>query len=362
MFVILGYQKASMIKRFYFIFFIFILGCQNQKTNKALEEANSIKIESPGISITTKVIEITDFKKEIIANGLVEALKKSEIRFKTSERIASIKVKNGQKVNRGQALAVLDNAVLDNQLSKAKIEVDKAKNKLQEEKINYGVGEKANEAIDATILKNLKIKSGLYEAENALQNAQLLYSQTIIRAPFSGVVANIEVKTGNFITSADIFCTLINSQNLEVVFSVLENELAFIESNQEVSINPFTDTDSTYKGYISEINPLVDENGLIQIKAKINTEGEKLYDGMNVKITASKPIKDVVVIPKEALVLRSNREVVFTYENGLAKWNYVKVLDENSTSYALKEGIKIGDSVIVSGNMNLAHDAKVKIN
>lgn len=344
------------------LIFFLVFNCNDKNKEESTEDFASTKIESQGISVTTKVIEPTNFKKEIIANGLVEALKKSEIRFKTSEHIASIKVKNGQKVNRGQTLAVLDNAVLANQLNKAKIDVDKAKNKLQEEKINYGVGDQSNETVDAAVLKNLKIKSGLYEAENALENARLLYNQTIIRAPFSGVVANIEVKTGNFITSADIFCTLINSQDLEVVFSVLENELNFIEAKQEVAINPFTDADSTYKGVISEINPLVDENGLIQVKAKINTEGAKLYDGMNVKVTASKPIKDVVVIPKEALVLRSNREVVFTYENGLAKWNYVKILDENSTSYALKEGIKIGDSVIVSGNMNLAHDAKVKLN
>ena len=350
-----------MNKVFYFFLLLLVFNCNNTNKEESSENTALTKIESQGISVTTKVIEPTDFKKEIIANGLIEALQKSEIRFKTSERISSIKVKNGQEVSKGQTLAALDNAVLANQLNKAKIEVDVAKNKLQEEKINYGVDSESNEGIDASILKNLKIKSGVYEAENALENAQLLYNQTVLRAPFSGVIANIEVKTGNFITSADIFCTLINSQDLEVVFSVLENELTFITPKQEITINPFTDTDSSYKGFITEINPLVDENGLIQVKAKINTEGDRLYDGMNVKVTANKPIKDVVVIPKEALVLRSNREVVFTYEDGLAKWNYVKVLDENSTSYALKEGIKIGDTVIVSGNMNLAHDAKVKV-
>ncbi|QNK77133.1 efflux RND transporter periplasmic adaptor subunit [Winogradskyella sp. PAMC22761] len=351
-----------MSKFHYLLSFFLILNCNNKNSKDLKEVISSTKIESKGISVRTKVIEQTDFQKQIITNGVVEALQKSEIRFKTSERIASIKVKNGQKVDKGQTLAVLDNAILVNQLNKAKIEVDKTKNKLLEEKINYGIGGASNDAIDPIILKNLKIKSGVYEAQNALESAQLLHNQTIIKAPFSGVVANIKVKTGNFITSADIFCTLINSNGLEVVFSVLENELAFITPKQEITINPFTDTDSSYKGFITEINPLVDENGLIQIKAKINTEGAKLFDGMNVKLTASQPIKDVVVIPKEALVLRSNREVVFSYEDGLAKWNYVKVLDENSTSYALKEGIKIGDTVIVSGNMNLAHDAKVNVN
>ena len=350
-----------MNKFFCFFLLLLVFNCNDTIKEEYSEESTSTGIGPQGLSVTTKVIKVADFNKEIIANGIVEALKKSEIRFKTSERIASIKVKNGQKVTKGQTLAVLDNAVLANQLDKAKIDLDKARNKLQEEKINYGVGGTSDESIDLNLLKSLKIKSGVYEAENALEKANLLYKQTIIKAPFSGVVANIKVKTGNFITTADLFCTIINSQNLEVVFFILENELTFIALHQEVSVSLFTNSDSTYHGYITEINPIVDKNGLIQIKANINADGDKLYDGMNVKVIASKPIKDMIVVPKEGLVLRSNREVVFTYENGLSKWNYVKVLDETSTSYALIEGIKIGDTVIVSGNMNLAHDAKVKL-
>lgn len=317
---------------------------------------------SEGINVSIDVIKFMPFKKQIISNGNIEALQKTELRFKTSERITSIKVKNGQIVNTGQTLAILDNAMLSNQVRKAKIDVDKAKSKLQEEKINYGVGKTADASIDANILKNIKIKSGLFEAENALENAQLLYDQTIIKAPFSGVVASVETKTGDFITSSDVFCTLINSKNLEVVFFVLENELQFLSKSQEVSIIPFADTAKKYVGNITEINPLVDENGLIQVKAKIKYNDNSLFDGMNVKVTTSKAMKDVIVVPKEALVLRSNREVVFTYQNGLAKWNYVKILDENSDSYALKEGVKVGDTIIVSGNMNLAHDARVTIN
>jgi len=349
-----------MNKFFYFFSLLLVFNCNNN-TEKDQEDISFTKTESKGISVTTNVIKPKDFQKQIISNGLIEAIQKSEIRFKTSERISSIKVKNGQHVVKGQILAVLDNAILTNQLNKAQIDLDKAKNKLQEEKINYGIGGASNDAIDPIILKNLKIKSGVYEAQNALESAQLLHNQTIIKAPFSGVIANIKVKTGNFITTSDVFCTLINSQQLEVVFSVLENELTFIETKQEVYINLFTDADRTYKGRITEINPVVDENGLIQVKAQIDTAAATLFDGMNVKIIASKPIKDVIVIPKEALVLRSNREVVFTVKEGLSKWNYVKVLDENSTSYALKEGVEIGDSVIVSGNMNLAHDAKVNV-
>jgi multidrug efflux pump subunit AcrA (membrane-fusion protein) len=98
-----------MIKYLFLLLLLFNLSC---KDKQLIDNTEETKITSIGISVTSKFIEQTDFQKEIITNGLVEALKKSEIRFKTSERIASIKVKNGQKVNRGQTLAVLDNKTI----------------------------------------------------------------------------------------------------------------------------------------------------------------------------------------------------------------------------------------------------------
>ena len=348
------------MKKNLIFFFIIISFCCCNTSNKDETDNGVLKSviqnNSPQVSYT--IIKFQSFKKQIISNGKIEALQKSELRFKTNERLLSIKVKNGQKINKGQLLAQLDNEVLANKINKSKLDLDKAKSKLQEEKINYGLD--GNEAtIDSKILKNLQIRSGYLEAKNALKNAQFEYNQTFLKAPFSGVVANIEAKTNNYITSSDVFCTIINPQQLIVSFSVLENELSFLKKSQDIDIISFINSDKKFKGRITEINPVVDENGLVKVKAKITNSDDSLFDGMSVKIKINQPLKDAIVIPKEALVLRSNREVVFTVQDSLAKWNYVKVLDENSTSYAIKEGLKLGDTVIVSGNMNLSHDAKV---
>lgn len=352
------------MKPYIFSFFLCLLLLQSCNSSKAEENNNEIsasKVVSQGVNVSVQNIIPSVFQKQIISNGLIEASQKSELRFKTSEHIAVIKVKNGQKVAKGQVIAQLENEVVLNQLSKTQIELAKAKTKLQEEKINYGLDNEKEIDIDATVLRNLHIKSGYLEAKNALENAELIYKQTFLRAPISGVVANIETKAGSFITSGDVFCTIINQNNMEVLFSVQENELQVIKKNQEISITPFAHPDKDYQGTITEINPMVGENGLVKIRAKVKSTTEMLFDGMNAKVLINRPIEDVIVVPKEALVLRSNKEVVFTVENGLAKWNYVKVLDQNSNSYAINEGLKVGDTIIVSGNMNLSHDAKVNI-
>jgi len=340
-----------------YILILFYYGCKEDVA--PTDENNSELQTSSNLNVSTQIIIDQDFNRQIIANGKIEAQQKSDLRFKVGDRITHINIRNGQRVRKGDVLAYLDNDLLKNEVDKAQIALGKAESKLEEEKINYGVGNQEETAIDDKVLKNLKFKSGVLEASNALDNARLVYNQTFMRAPFSGIVANLEAKTGNYITPSDIFCTLISNTKMEVSFSVLEGEYNAISMNQEVTIEPFTNTSVSYQGEIVEINPLVDENGLITVKALITSKEAKLFDGMNVKILVNSSIKNVVVIPKQALVLRSNREVVFTVDKGLAKWNYVTIAGENSTHYALKKGVKVGDSLIVSGNLNLSHDARV---
>jgi membrane fusion protein (multidrug efflux system) len=340
--------------------FFFFLSCTDttETTSDAIKNGE-VKRVSAQLNVQTVRIDSAVFQKQIRANGVVEALQKSELRFKISERVASIRVKNGAIVSKGQILATLDNAVLENLLEKATIDLDKATRNFIEEKINYGFGGVDESKIEPKKLKYIYLRSGYTEAKNALDNAQIQYNQTLLKAPFSGVVANLENKSGDFVTSGDIFCIIINRRQLEVSFFILENEIPFLETNQKITVTSFIDEKMHYEGVITEINPLVDKNGLVKIKGSIQKPDTSLFDGMHVKILINKPLTDVLVIPREAVVFREDREVVFTSENGKAKWNYIEILDENSKSYALQKGLKYGDTIIVTGNMNLSHDAKI---
>lgn len=349
-------MKKSILYGFLLIF----LSCQN--TNQSSDErTNNLLTDQvkDGVAVNISVIKDSIFQSQLISNGKIEAIQKTELRFNSGQSIVNINVVNGQLVEKGTVLGVLDNELLKAQLNKAKIDLEKAESQLRIEKINYGAG--TDGKIKSEVLKNLKIKSGYFEAQNSVENAQIQYDQTFIRAHFKGQIANLEAKEGDYISSADVFCTLVNLNDLEVTFLILESELRFVSKNQKLKIIPFSDTNREYGGVVREINPLVDENGLIKVRANIVSKGDFLFDGMNAKVVISEPLKDVIVVPKSALVLRSNKEVVFTYEDGVAKWNYVELAGENSTEYAIKKGLQLSDTIIVAGNLNLAHNSRVVV-
>lgn len=339
------------------------LACQEKQADSVADNSqDQQKTNNNEVVVNTTVVEDKIFNKQILANGIIEARHRSEMRFRQTDNIQKIYAKNGDIVQKGQLIAQLDQTNIINLLDQAERELASASTRLLEEKANYGIHKKPDSLIEPHILTVIKNRSGFNEAEARVTNKKIMLEQTEIRAPFYGRVANLNTKEGNFISSADIFCTLISHQELDVIFHVLESELTYLFLHQKVKLYPFGQPQKKYQGKIIEINPLVEENGLIRIKAKILNPSLNLYDGMNMKIQIEEEVKEVISIPKEALVLRSNREVVFSLEDGKSKWNYVKLVDENTANYAITEGVKLGDTIIISNNMNLAHDAQVKAN
>ena len=113
---------------------------------------------------------------------------------------------------------------------------------------------------------------------------------------------------------------------------------------------------------------MVDINGMVKVKADVNGEG-KLFSGMNVRVSVRRNLGEQLVIPKTAVVLRSGKQVVFTLKDGKSMWNYVHTGMENATECivsdksqkGVEDGLLEGDTVIVTGNLNLAHEAEVNV-
>ena len=147
---------------------------------------------------------------------------------------------------------------------------------------------------------------------------------------------------------------------MRIVYQVLEDEFIDIRKSSKVEIVPNNYLD-TLQGRNIEINPKVDENGFVEIVALIDNHDLNLIVGQNVRVFVKNIIPDQLQVPKNALVTRQNRQVVFTSNKGLAIWNYVKTGPENENSVIINNGILEGDSVIHEGNLLLANNTPIHI-
>lgn len=314
-----------------------------------------------GEPIETMILYESTFNRELSGNGKVVAKRSAEMRFSSSEQIAHIWVRNGDKVRKGEKLAQLDLFALERSLAQAKDNFEQSKLDLQDVLIGRGYSLEAQASAPADEVELAKVKSGYNKALIAYELAENNLRKATLVAPFDGVIANLKAKENNQ-SSSDVFCMVIDDKNPEVEFSVLESELSLVKRGYHVYIQPFVNsTSEALIGSVSEINPIVENNGMVKVKAQVKNNGT-LLQGMNVNILLRQPMEQALVIPKSAVVMRSGKPVVFTRVNGKAQWNYVQITAENSDSCVVAprskeyEGLSVGDSVIVSGNLNLAHE------
>ena len=269
-------------------------------------------------------------------------------------------VKNGDIVRKGQKIAQLDLFKLNNTLVQNKNSLAQATLEMQDVLIGQGYAPDNLKVIPADVLELAKVKSGYEQSKAQYESAQYDMEQATLTAPFDGVIANLFEKRYNMPKTSEPFCRVIHTGNMEVDFTVLENELPLLKVGDKVEITPYASAAGVRQGSISEINPLVDENGMVRIKARVNGSN-KLFDGMNVRVGVKRSVGEQLVIPKTAVVLRSGKQVVFTLKEGKAMWNYVHTGLENMEEYTITDGLEEGMEVITTGNVNLAHEAPVRV-
>lgn len=340
-----------------FLFF----SCSEKKSESDNQDENYTEaVEDKPTTVKAMLIEEKDFNYELISNGTVNAMQKAELKFQSQEIISKIHVKNGTWVNKGQPIAELDKFKLESSLRSAGDSKEKALLELQDVLIGQGYNLKDSTNIPPQVMKIAKIRSGYDQSINNYATAKNNLDMATLRAPFSGVVANLWSKEYNY-PGGEVFCTILDNRNPEILFNVLESEIALVNLNDKVLVSPFSAPDYVVEGRVTEINPIVDNNGMVRIKAVISNKDNKFYEGMNIKVRVQRLLGKRIVVPKSALVLRTNRKVIFTVKKDKARWNYVETAQENSDSYVVTSGINAGDSVIYDGNINLAHESPVII-
>jgi len=339
---------------------ILFVGCKSntenseQNSNESLPEEKNI--------VETVILEKQDFTREIISNGKLAAIQKAELYFKNPGIIETIKVGNGEIVSVNTELAHLHNDEYRFNVEKAQVNMEKAEIDRLDALLSMGYKTGA-ENISPEHRKIADIRSGFNQANIQMAEASWQLENVILKAPFSGKVQYVRQKSFEKADLSKPFCTLINDSRFTIEFPLLETEFSEINTRQKVTVTPIAGAKQS-EGNITEINPRIDENGLVWVKAEVTNPGGYL-EGMNVKVSIKRAISGQLVVPKQAVVLRQNREVLFRYTGGIAYWTYINVLDENEHQYSVvaAEGatLELGDTVIISNNLNLAHESEVEI-
>lgn len=335
-----------------------LLSCSNGKNLDDEKLQNMLVEDCP--EVTVEIVRNAQFNNEIVSNGKATASRYVDVYWDVDGTISQIMATNGQRVAAGEVIAQLDAFRTSNSYESAIADMERARLSMYEAIIGQGYDPDTTNIPDN--VKHLaEVKSGYMQSKASYMAAKYDYEHCTLRSPIGGVVANMNDKVSNKSDRSNPFCRIIDMSSMTAQFTVIENELPLVKVGEEVIVSAFAIPDKTWKGVVTEINPFIESNGMVKVKARI-VGGDDLYEGMNISVKIRKAIGERMAVPKGAVVLRSNKPVVFTAKNGLAQWHYVETTVENSEYVAINcSEIAEGDSVIVTGNTFLAHNSKIKV-
>jgi membrane fusion protein (multidrug efflux system) len=213
---------------------------------------------------------------------------------------------------------------------------------------------------------NMAHQSGLIQAIIDEKKARLNLSHTEVRAPFSGILGDQKVFFGQHVSPGTECFKLVDLSRLRVEANCLESEIGDIRTGRKADVQFSAFPGETFTGMVTAINPIVDrESKTCRVTVEIENPDGRIKSGMFAFVNLEARIyKDRFLVPREAVLIRDERKLLFIVRDELAKWCYVDTGLENEDYYEIvssAQDLKVGEMVLTQGHYSLIHDAPVKI-
>jgi RND family efflux transporter MFP subunit len=345
------------------LIFFFSCGEETQEIEEIPMETFRDEVKATPVKVGQSQRKSFDYL--INASGKIEAENQVMSIVERSGYLIDLKVEEGQQVKKGDIIALLDKTDSELEWEKAQVSLRTASAEYESLKIVSSVETTFSEDLDKNARDEFwRASSGLLAAQIAVREAENNLAKTEVKAPITGAIADLKIKKGSLVNAGDEICLVLSTRSLEMKVKVLESDISHVKKGQKTEVYPVSGTSDSERekitGTVTSINPKVDENGLVQVTIKLSAGGS-LLSGMNARAVIRAPQNNNLVVPKEAVVYRSGRPVVFTIDNNEAIWNYIEVGKDNGREIEVLDGLEADKTVIVSNNVQLGHQAAVQI-
>jgi len=325
----------------------------------------------------------------LTASGYLVARRQSVVSSKIQGRISSLRVEEGSVVKDGDVLATLDNADVMAAIAKAKADIEYAKADLAEAQRQERLQEdlyrgkvSSQDALDAAKAK-VNLASAAIEQDKANLQVQEAYLDfTTVRAPFAGIVVKKMTEVGesvapippgvNISTSSGAIVAIADMNSLEAEVDVNESNVSQLGPNQPAEITVQAIPNHTYKGVLRQIIPTADRTkATVTVKVSILDKDKYLRPEMSCNVTFLEPQKKtqsaaatpqrVITVPKEAVITRDGKSVVFAIEDNKAHAMPITTGADLHGQVIVKQGLAGGETIVNNPPQKLKDGDVVKV-
>jgi len=340
-------------------------GCRKKQADAAAGQAQG------GFPVQTSAVTIAPVPQESEYVATIKSRRSTTIQPQVTGPLTSIRVKSGDHVRAGQVLMEIDQ-----RLQRATVESQRATERQKKAVLDYQAieierqrklfeaGVTSRDSYDS-VKQSYENSKADWEASSATrrtQEEQLAYYT--LRAPYDGVVGDVPVHVGDYVSPTTNLTTIDENKDLEAYVYVPTDRAGKLKTGLKVQV-----LDTTGKlleeSKIDFVSPQVDSTlqGVLA-KAPVHSTSEILRNAQLVKVRVVWSTEPTPVIPVLAVSRQGGQAFVFIAEKqgegkGIARQVPVTLAEAVGNSYPVISGVKQGDLIIISGTQFLVKDMPV---
>jgi RND family efflux transporter MFP subunit len=310
-------------------------------------------------------------------SGVVEAADSSSIGFEVSGNVREVRVDVGDRITKGQVLAVLDKRTYNLNVKAAEAELGRAEVQLADKRNDLDRFQRINKqdpgavsqaALDQSQAAVDSARKQVQFTKSGLKLAQRDLDKTVLRAPFDGVIANRYIDAFNEVARGQKCFDVYENTGMEVAVSIPEDAIDDIRMDQKGEIRFSVFADRIYHGRVSEISKVAGTANAFPIKLAIEDPDQRIRPGMTTRVTlllAGGDEKAAYIVPLSAIAQRGDTTKGFVYiydsQTSTVKKTQIEAGSVRGNSVVIYGGVKEGDIVAVAGVSFLEDGQKVKL-
>jgi len=338
----------------------------------------------------------TNAQKTLLnASGYVTARRAATVSSKVTGKVMEMNVEEGMKVEAGQVLARLDAANVETSLRLAQAQLDAARSALEETRPNLAFAQRefkrftdlaATRAVSESDVRRSEMEALALQARLARQTSEIAIREreleqwqqqlddTIIRAPFGGVVTSKNAQPGEMISPMSVggftrtgICTIVDMSSLEIEVDVNESFINRIQPKQPVEATLDAYAGWRIPGKVIAIIPTADrQKATVKVRVGFDQLDDRILPDMGVKVAfqsaaggKAAPVVSSVVVPKAAVRQRDDRDLVWVVRDGRVERRAVTVAQTSGDETTIAAGLSVGEKVVVNPPSGLADGARI---
>jgi RND family efflux transporter MFP subunit len=330
--------------------------------------------------VTVKVVELKPGELRVIVNATTTSTVKSETEVTLSAqrtgRVVELPVREGDRVKAGAVICRLDlteeSVQSESVLSQSKANYEEAEKNLRRIEDLFNKGMVAQQDLDAA-RKVFEVAKSQYEAAKADAGVKRDYS--VIRAPFSGIIAKKFTEVGELLLPGKQIVTIVNPDRIYVLATIDEVDVGRLRLGQPVTITVDAFPGETFSGTVRRISAIVSGGKLETRTADVwiyfSKKDNRMKPGMSADIEVLvTTLQNVLSVPSQTVIDREGKKQVYTVSGSsikpgakaVAKLQPVEIGETNWSFTEITKGLSAGEFVITTPEVEgLKDGGKVKI-